>query len=808
LSAVVLLAAALLPAAEKDPNDERLVRAAALRGSAAVEEQDEALRLCRDVLADPKASRAQQFSAFATRVDVVWRRRRDVPAALAVLNEMRAFYPGDAEADRTAVFRAADVLWESGKELDQGVPLLTDLAARAAADRATVAQARLRLARFLVRLRRFDEAYASAAQAIELAPDDADLAAAALWEMQGAAEGMKDPERRYEVLRRALEPRYADRLDAWARYARQAAYGRVLLATQRLDELRALFGPLEQADPDPAHRQEWCLLLAEALLQQERFDAALPAFEQVISGHPAVHQQWWNAQTRIVDILRRQQRLPEALQATRVLLDAAWDQNTLTQASEQAVALLVAIDDLPERANLFIAWQTYGPAGKDGTPGTPDDSTDPLAACPYPDLAARAAAFDRASADLGDTVVAARQRARMALYCGKPRDALAQLADAMARRGIEDPDWICSELVQQTLRAVVGHPWRTAEFCSFIAWGPAGPDLTPGTADDLPDPLAEFALPSLPTAGGLARLSAEEVTALEQLGTALQPLLANPAEPRWRRTACARGLDRVQEALASWQAGPLRDLALETALTTDDRELARACLSLAARCAKGRDLHAGALHTFAKQVEADCLARGVTLGEGVADLLPKHLERLTTNLLRQKPSVPRLRPIPVIAGENPPLAARSPAAPAPGLQVACYEVDPKAKLRALPDFGTLAPGRETTAESVSARPASRGEHVALRFTGYILVPRSTGYRFHLRSKDGSRLLIGETEVVNHDGTHGANERAGVVNLKAGYHPLTVLYFCGQGAPEVRLNWESYGIPKQEVPPAALFHDGP
>jgi len=806
---VLALAAPCLCAADKDPNDERLARATSLRGDASPEQQDEALNLCREVLTDPNATRPQQFSAFKTRVDILWYRRRDAPAAAAVLDEMRAHFPGDAEADRTASFRAADVLWESGKDLEKAVDLLAAFAERSAADPAALAQARLRRSRFLLRLRRFDEAYAAASQAIDGTPDDPELAAAALWEMQNAAEGMKDPERRYQALRRALEPRYLNPLDPGGRAWRLAVFGQVLLGTRRFDELRTLFGPLEQAaDQDPGHRQEWCLLLAEALVQEERLDAALPVYERVIAGHPETHNHWWTAQVRIVDILRRQNRFEEALRATRVLLDAAWDHNTLTHASEQAVALLVAIDDLPDRANPFIAWQTYGPAGKDAIPGTADDPADPMAACPYPDLTARAEAFDRASAGLGDTATAARQRAFMALYSGKPREALAHLADAMARSGIEDLDWLGPELVHQALRAAVGHTGRTEEFAAFVAWGPAGPDRVAGTADDRRDPFAEFALPPAPVPGGLARLPAAEVTALEQLGAALQALFASTTEQRHRRTACARGLARVQEALASWQPEPLRDLARDIALSTDDRELTRVGLLLGAQCAKGRDLHLGGVHAFVKAVDADCQARGVTLGEGVADLLPKRLERLTDNLTRQKPIIPRLKPIPVILGDSTALPPQPPATPAPGLKVAFYELDPKAKPRELPDFATLTPKGEAITETIGTQRAPRGEHVALRFSGYLQVPRSTGYRFHLRSKDGSRLLIGETEVINYDGLHGAGERAGVINLQAGYHPLTLLYFCGQGGAEVRLNWESYGIEKQEVPATALFHDGP
>lgn len=808
LVAALMLAAAAVRAAEKDPNDERLARAAALRGSDAPDDQAAAQALCRTVIADPKASRNQQFAAFRTLVDVLWYRRRDAAAAVAALADLRTRFPGDLEADRTATYRAADVLWESGRDLEQAVALLNDFASRAAADAATVAQARVRLVRFLIRLQRLDEAYATASRAAELVPEDPELVAAALWEMQSAADAAQDHERRLQALRRAIEPRYTAHLDSGARHARLTAYAQVLLTTGRLDDLRAFAEPLEQSDAEPGQRQAWCLLLAEALLKQDRLDEALPAFERVVSGHPSVHHHWWNAQTRIVEILRRQNRLDDAVRATRILLDAAWDHNTLTQAGELAVSLLVAIDDLPDRANAFIAWQTYGPTGKDGIAGTADDPLDPVAAYPYPDLSSRAAAFNRASADLGDAAAGARQRAWMALYTGTPGEALSQRVDAMARSGIDDLDWIATELVQQTLRAVVGHGGRTGEFCMFIAWGPAGPDQIAGNADDLPDPFAGLVPPAPPGPGGLAHLTPAEVSDLQQLGAALQTLLVNSSEPRWRRTACARGLQRVQQALASWQPEALRELALETAVTSDDRELARACLSLGALCAKGRDLHLGGIHAFLRQLDAMCQARGAMLGEGVREALSRSLERHTTNLTRQKPLVPRLRPIPVILGDNPPLEPRLPAALLPGLNVASYELDPKQRPRALPDFAALTPSHEATTGTVTAAGAARPDHIALRFAGYIRVPRSTGYRFHLRSKDGSRLLIGETEVVNHDGPHGASERSGVINLKAGYHPLTVLYFCGQGNAEVRLSWESYGIPKQEVPAEAYVHEGP
>jgi hexosaminidase len=41
-------------------------------------------------------------------------------------------------------------------------------------------------------------------------------------------------------------------------------------------------------------------------------------------------------------------------------------------------------------------------------------------------------------------------------------------------------------------------------------------------------------------------------------------------------------------------------------------------------------------------------------------------------------------------------------------------------------------------------------------------------------------------VVDHDGFHGADERTGMVALRAGLHPVTIRFFQGEGGVALEL----------------------
>ncbi len=93
------------------------------------------------------------------------------------------------------------------------------------------------------------------------------------------------------------------------------------------------------------------------------------------------------------------------------------------------------------------------------------------------------------------------------------------------------------------------------------------------------------------------------------------------------------------------------------------------------------------------------------------------------------------------------------------------------------------------AESIDLAPASRDEHFALVFRGFVDAPRDGLYEFALASDDGSQLRVQDRLVVDDDGLHGREEKRGSIGLRAGWHPFELRYFNGGGARALDLRWK-------------------
>ncbi|HYF00802.1 MAG TPA: PA14 domain-containing protein [Planctomycetota bacterium] len=142
-----------------------------------------------------------------------------------------------------------------------------------------------------------------------------------------------------------------------------------------------------------------------------------------------------------------------------------------------------------------------------------------------------------------------------------------------------------------------------------------------------------------------------------------------------------------------------------------------------------------------------------------------------------------------------------PGATAPGLLWEVYE----GQWSKLPDFDALAPAGKGVAERFDIRLGKRDDHFAMRFRGYLEVEKDGLYTFRTKSDDGSRLWIGRTVVVDNDGTHGAQDAEGTIELKAGRHALTVGYFDASGGEELDVQWEGPGFKRQPIPGRRLSH---
>ncbi|GAA0623476.1 DUF1080 domain-containing protein [Kribbella sandramycini] len=65
------------------------------------------------------------------------------------------------------------------------------------------------------------------------------------------------------------------------------------------------------------------------------------------------------------------------------------------------------------------------------------------------------------------------------------------------------------------------------------------------------------------------------------------------------------------------------------------------------------------------------------------------------------------------------------------------------------------------------------------------------YEFRLTSDDGSRLLLDDELVINHDGLHGSDPAATAsVELAAGSHPLRIEHFDNLHGQEIKLEWRT------------------
>ena len=113
--------------------------------------------------------------------------------------------------------------------------------------------------------------------------------------------------------------------------------------------------------------------------------------------------------------------------------------------------------------------------------------------------------------------------------------------------------------------------------------------------------------------------------------------------------------------------------------------------------------------------------------------------------------------------------------------------------------------------TISLTPRQRDDRFGFEFAGYIQVPADGQYTFFLNSDDESRLSIGGQLIIAHSGCHGTatigQEPSGSICLRAGYHPIQILYSQGDGGFGLQTFWQGPALAKQEIPASALFRSG-
>ena len=124
----------------------------------------------------------------------------------------------------------------------------------------------------------------------------------------------------------------------------------------------------------------------------------------------------------------------------------------------------------------------------------------------------------------------------------------------------------------------------------------------------------------------------------------------------------------------------------------------------------------------------------------------------------------------------------------------------------LPDWNVLKPTNKGIIPAIILLPNKNREYdFGYVYDGYIKIEQSGIYTFYLESDDGSQLFIGDKLVIDNNGVHGMQEKAGKIALKAGFQPIRVNYFQGTGEKGIELRYKGPGFSKQLIFPEVLFH---
>lgn len=572
-------------------------------------QNDPAIVLFKTVVADATATPAQKRQSLSSMIDIYRRVTKNQAAAIATADEMSRVLAADPEMVYEAYNLQADMHWEVNQK-NEAIAKLRQYVQANAAQRKLCSQVEMKIVGWLWTLQNWKEAYAEAAKAVEFDTSDDKLVSTAFYQMGEAAWQFQDFEKALAAYRRVMEPKYAAHRNIWEVLNANNKIVDVLTKLKRTDELIAHLSTVVKQPGDWGLKQEYAMRLAYLLGEQKRVPESMAAFENVFVDACGIPDRWFEAQQRLVDMLRAQNRFPEALQAARICFDACSDGPSIHVWTGVIMELFREIDKDVTRANQFLNFQIYGPAGKDGVPGTADDLSNPLAAVGYASYPAREQAFAKARKEAGDSYRASRLRAMSYVFTGHPVEATKYYADAMRRCTAADMRMAANELVAIGLRGVQGHTAGMDKAFLFVAQGPAGTDGKPGTADDLVDPFTPLGItaPAIGTSG-LAEIPPDQIKLLKDL----QPILEDTGQ-YWRQQGPKReallSLARLHVALADWGAPGQKQWYIRQMLLSDPgMQLVLADAALAS--ANASQLHLAGMRQFAAELEAAGIAAGI-----------------------------------------------------------------------------------------------------------------------------------------------------------------------------------------------------
>lgn len=173
-----------------------------------------------------------------------------------------------------------------------------------------------------------------------------------------------------------------------------------------------------------------------------------------------------------------------------------------------------------------------------------------------------------------------------------------------------------------------------------------------------------------------------------------------------------------------------------------------------------------------------------------------------------------LKPISILDASGlraPEFPPESPGTLLPGVAFQLYNT--AAWRRTMGDINTLTPITTGIVPNIDIRFRSQNDNFAHRFTGFILVPESGTYTFHVIARDNMNLSLGGLEVIN-TGTgkvFGGNfkDLSGSVGLTAGFHAYELQFHASDDLlqgwyPLMDFTWEGPGFASRQILPEELY----
>lgn len=374
---------------------------------------------------------------------------------------------------------------------------------------------------------------------------------------------------------------------------------------------------------------------AQTAYGSARYDDALGVCERIITEHPEAADRWYAAQKSIAQTLAKKGDLQAALQAARVCMDAAPNVQSFDEAVALTANILSAIDGNVDRANRFLSFEETGPGG---------GAANPMETISYPAFPEREKALAAIREQAGDNATASRIRAYTFLLTGKPREALAQFADAFRRSSnAQEIQRSAVDLVTVGLRAARGHRVDLETAMQFVKYGPNGPDGNPKTADDPADPFASLIAEAPPAGqGGLAGLSADDIAALGKIRDAGLLYAADPFLRADLRRFALASVQRANDALDGWSAEK-EEWYLDIIRESNDNLNEFPALGAEA-AARGRSLHLGGTRAMWAEINNEVTAKGLKLSRGTINAR-NQFDQLCSTLDKVKLLKPAIKPL-------------------------------------------------------------------------------------------------------------------------------------------------------------------